>query len=629
MKQENLTQSEDLKQDIFEYTIDKLGNCQVFTRNIGDKKFILNKLKANIEKAYYTEEKSPGYTGLYAIEDKCIVICKKNEKDENATYIHEAIHAILARKDNNGFSTGLLNIIKAMEIGRGLNEGLTEWIVKKCGVKSNAYASERSIVDQLELCIGEDKVMKLAKGDIKGKIPKMMKMSEYDLRVLLRQVDILYDLGELSRKREKIISTLYKNIVGDNDLNNELLNNKIYTNEISGPEFAQFLKENNLTNNSSSQLEYFRKSVKENYNDAIKQKDEINNKILEKYFQNELLSLRNRKRVTINQSKLYIEKYDKYFGLVCSNISGDFDDKCAYSELKSLKEQLKEADCLQVTTLESKIYALSEYIKTRRKLCKPILKETLDKIKKGDISTNELYGNVRLMQSEELITEISKQILPEGSPNINKMNELLRKKNFVENLENANFITLDTNGNKRDLCITSNNKEISIDEINKNKRKLIDFTIKMDYSFEKIINNASEFLEKLKEQYPNAKITILNDAVMVNRNEKQEFYTFEDETIKKAEITHKENVNIKYKEEKSLAIPDKKMNLFKKFKSLFKKKSNQTSNPDVENEIIDTIEKRKKFVDDLMPNKYPYGPEDIKDTIQISSKKKEEKQRDI
>ena len=102
-------------------------------------------------------------------------------------------------------------------------------------------------------------------------------------------------------------------------------------------------------------------------------------------------------------------------------------------------KKLKNTDTLNCAELETRIYALTKYINVRRNLCEPILKETINKIKKEKISKKELADDLRLIQSKELIKKVAEQILPQNSPNIEKMCELLKQKRFVENLSDANF----------------------------------------------------------------------------------------------------------------------------------------------------------------------------------------------
>lgn len=639
MEDERLIENEQLKQSIIAFTIKNLGNCKLFTNNVGNKQFIINQLQNNLKTAYYTKIDDCDYSGKYNIENKSIIINNYKTRDLEKTKLHEAIHCILAEESKESIRTGILIALESLEIGRGLNEGLTEWIVEKCGLISSAYETEKSIVDQLELCVGENKVMKLANGDIKKQIPKMLKMSQYELKVFLRQVDILYELGDTSRKQERIISRLYKKNIKNNkdesNIDDGLSQDYFYNSEITGPMYKKFLSQNQLENNESSQLQYFRNRVKESYLDINNLKDQIGNKIFMKYLEKEFHSLENTKKLTIKQSKKYIQKYDKYFAIAYSARLREFDDDIAHSELKYLRKKLKNTDTLNCAELETRIYALTKYINVRRNLCEPILKETINKIKKEKISKKELADDLRLIQSKELIKKVAEQILPQNSPNIEKMCELLKQKRFVENLSDANFITLDTNGNKRQLCVSNENKEITIDDANKNKRKLIGFTIEMGCSFEKMINNASSLLDNVKATNPNAKIAILNDTIMVKTNGIQEFYTFEHETIKKADIVHKEKANITFNDEKALTVQNGNISWFKKIQNLFKNKNNEAVHIEPSNKSYMTLDEKQSFVDALMPENYPYGPEDIKDKIQISGKKRhkdenqEEQEREL
>lgn len=69
--------------------------------------------------------------------------------------------------------------ILEVEIGRGLNEGLTNWIVRKTGLPTNGYRTLTNFMEELELAIGEDNVMEMGKGNLCERIPKLLKI-DYD-----------------------------------------------------------------------------------------------------------------------------------------------------------------------------------------------------------------------------------------------------------------------------------------------------------------------------------------------------------------------------------------------------------------------------------------------------------------
>ena len=164
------------------------------------------KVFSNVLRVYSNEsvglERFAGYCNS---DKKEVTICSSGEegqllsqkdilknKDLQETVLHEYIHAILARSlvecKKYGLigGTGILERYKNGELGRGLNEGFTEWMCEKTGFKPNAYGIHVDEIKLLEAAIGTEKVMELGKGNIRERFPKIMDMSYDDITELLR-----------------------------------------------------------------------------------------------------------------------------------------------------------------------------------------------------------------------------------------------------------------------------------------------------------------------------------------------------------------------------------------------------------------------------------------------------------
>lgn len=117
------------------------------------------------------------------------------------TLIHEGVHAVLKR----GHSTGMLRTIVKMEgnyggnskeeiyaeMGRGFNEGLTNWLVEKCGVNTTTYPFFTSLCKQLEFCIGEDAMMDFTQGNYTVAF-KLLNIDEKEGAAFFKLLDEFY-----------------------------------------------------------------------------------------------------------------------------------------------------------------------------------------------------------------------------------------------------------------------------------------------------------------------------------------------------------------------------------------------------------------------------------------------------
>ncbi len=169
-------QNERIKELVKSYIVDELSGCDLFTSVFGEN-FARRNIK-NIKKVVLKEkkEKNPN-AGIYDIEDGSISIFVEPEVFEDLSYIdtedeewvkavllHESIHALLKRSHTE---TGLMvSFGQDKEIGRALNEGYTDWIVKKVGLvvdPEDLYKRFLDIVEKIELAIGEKNTMRLGK----------------------------------------------------------------------------------------------------------------------------------------------------------------------------------------------------------------------------------------------------------------------------------------------------------------------------------------------------------------------------------------------------------------------------------------------------------------------------------
>lgn len=204
-------ENEELRQYLIDFVEKTLNECEAFTRVYG-KDFVRKRLEINLKKVYTDISSSNLNTGLYDMENSSITIFSSNESSRPLTIadiennkklkhmiLHESIHAIFRRTKEEcqayGIEdgTGVLEFYKNnQELGRGFNEGLTEWICQKAGYGEQAYSAEKGIMKILELAIGEDAVMQLANGDIKGNIAELLKMSKAESLQTIALVDNIY-----------------------------------------------------------------------------------------------------------------------------------------------------------------------------------------------------------------------------------------------------------------------------------------------------------------------------------------------------------------------------------------------------------------------------------------------------
>ena len=151
----------EVKDFFMEFVPRELEQCELFTSVFG-RRFASERLISNVYKVF-TNEYNRNVNGYQCGADNSITLCTDNinspiltpeelEKDRRklTTLLHEGIHAILTRtkqeceKFNIEWGTGILECVLTndndeIEVGRGLNEGLTNWICGKTGYIPESY----------------------------------------------------------------------------------------------------------------------------------------------------------------------------------------------------------------------------------------------------------------------------------------------------------------------------------------------------------------------------------------------------------------------------------------------------------------------------------------------------------
>lgn len=311
-------ENEEIKEYLIDVAVSRLQSCDVFTRTYGEE-FASNKLKSNLCKVYTNEinYKRRGYANSWGKGTSTVTICCQEEKnkilsveqiDDDREYesilLHEALHIILERTKKECIKTliksgtGVLEIKGGYERGRGLNEGLTNWIVRKTGLWTNSYQTLTNFIEELELAIGEDNVMAMGKGNISRRIPKLLKMESRECLRIFSLGDEIYELeDEILNNRSVLDITrryLRRNLLNAGDREEverqykELVKPEA-SGEYSQEEFAYqiFLIKENQSDTPENRKDFFENQLQEKERRHMELKSQFESIIYEKYFKNE------------------------------------------------------------------------------------------------------------------------------------------------------------------------------------------------------------------------------------------------------------------------------------------------------------------------------------------------------
>lgn len=318
-------ENEEIKQYLIDFVVKTLSECKVFS-NVYGEEFVEQQLEKNVEKVITDVYVKTNIKGSYNPKIKAIILLSEQKNSPPLTIedienndilkhyiLHEALHAIFEKDKQEykelglRYSTGVDEMyLDGTSLGIGLNEGLTEWICQKAGYGCISYTTEFNIVRMLELAIGEENVMKLAKGNIKENVTKLLDLDETECKYILGLIDRIHD-------NEIKAFTVEKGV--DNTSELETLDKSISHFEATifekyfGEEIADALNSETITSEIMSRMDNIEMLIQGGETPAsdifssrlpLQFKTQIYPEILKKHRETLLTELRNNKKETTN-----------------------------------------------------------------------------------------------------------------------------------------------------------------------------------------------------------------------------------------------------------------------------------------------------------------------------------------
>ncbi len=577
--------SERLKEYIVDFVASELNSYRLFTKVYGHK-FVKKRLEINLDKAYVQEYNNKNNPGFYDLSDRSITITSPKEEitvidilsselseiEREDTMLHEGIHAIFARtkteceKNNIKRGTGILEQYKNdTELGRGLNEGLTNWICRKAGyMMSSSYVTLREFVDLLELAVGTERIIKLPKGNIKN-IAKQLKMTKEEVTELLALADDVYSIQEkikqiiyIIQSRERIESLQSKkNLTEDEkqkiaDEIEDLSEDPLFIKTLKSEEYKAFLKKMGQKDSVSMEKAFFLEKLKKNQSKCKAQANKFKEMVYNKYFKKEVEAIMSMQEISMQD----MMKLDKLYALL--GISG--------------KEQhSKDIESLEIWNfanryeeLDEKIF-LNAYNRAKELFHQGLL--TASELKKIEQRTNRS----RYIINSSFIKEIVELINPMEPQMAYKLLCYLRKEGKLNKISDYSIINLNVGniqipvykkGNK--LLGESLKPEYNIEQNDESQESIpIDFTLGLEEDEQKIIQDLLNLRSSILAEDPNATFEIMERLIAISGKDGEKYFYINHGRIVPAtiDITSEKKINLA-QEKAGLPAIQKKSNIF-------------------------------------------------------------------
>lgn len=558
---------------LIKFMINQTQQCELFTKVFG-KDFARKKLATNLQ-TVYTNEYSRMRGGYHPHNEPSITLCtlNKNEtrvsvdsietdKQKLTTMIHEAIHAMLTKtreeckKNNLRYATGILERYEDVnELGRGANEGLTNWICELLGYESYSYTYETSFIKQLELAVGKTRILKIGKGNIGKNISRQLHMNKDKTKAFLAQIDEVYNENEKIRQYDEYIYYLEKHAnwkqLSDEERQEttsefeKLRNHPVIKSVRSSEEYKMILKA--TENPLDYELGYFETLKEESQNQLKKFVANVESAIFDQYFKKKFQKI-------IKSNNFSNEEFELFQNLSELMLTDINDEKVrGYSSYQFLTE---------FEDLSKKCF---EYIRSKAKRYYRQGDLTFDNFQKTIIETMSI-GEEEL---NIIISDMAGMLSPEQKEDFSILFSYLLDNRQLYSAKHYSILNVYKNGQRVPIIMKDGKPQCSCRlrkakqlQQNEKSEDFVNVTFCLDENYNTIINDFNTLRNNVLSSDPKATIIIVDTTIFVKySNNKHKIYVITDNSILPADNV--KNIKVQFQDDRAIMLAKNKARAFR------------------------------------------------------------------
>ena len=547
-----------VREYLYQFVPEQVNANSLFVKMYGNS-FATTKIKENVLIVYSNEPYSVNGAAAYQnAREKSITFCCPRDKQENLltpeeiakdknlqeAAIHESIHALLQRTEkecklyNIYGGTGLLEkyyINRAYsEIGRGLNEGFTEWLCEKLGYKPPAYKELTNFVRLIEIAIGTEKTMALGKGGVHVNFSELLNLTNDEIDYLLAMADQVYNVNEHIITMTNLTKILQDHISIDKlggdrkeraqkEYEDSLEKIEEYMHD---PVFLNYAKTHQKEVTEATLVEYLREvRIKDCTKQRIASVASFESFMLEKYFEKDLQQV-------FSSETISDENFEKLIKI----------NSILNSKLNEIPEDLRQMD-----PKPKIVWFKEEFKNVTERYVKQLAIREAKKYQAGQLEMKQLIQkDKRLLDSSAKLSdiffkELAKQIAPGMEPLLlsvlNSAHKYSDNAKYLRGIANASLYQLQSKDpNLKLTSILVFDKENFFDKFNSRGSSVNSVDEEIEFEFTADMSTGEDeypiamqnFLKLQQEVFarnPNARIHIASREVIVQEGEKLKFYT--------------------------------------------------------------------------------------------------------
>ena len=561
------TENPDVRAYIYKKMPHEMNKNPLFVKVFG-KDFARKRLKSMLLVAYTNEPtglmRAAGYQDK---TDKSITLCKsgkdgqlltptdiENNPELKQTTLHECIHAVLTRTKeeceelNIEYGTGLLQRMLVpgtsivYEIGRGLNEGYTEWMTEKMGHKLHSYAALTNFVRLLEAARGTENIMALGTGHF----CEALDMEKDEVNTILSVADSVYKTEDKS--------AMYADIANSLDYNDEFLSEE--GREERKSKYSEY----------RPQIEDLRADIAFIAWAKVNHKD-LSNNSLQEYINNVKIPEINESRdiLVARFESIVIEKY------FIKDLNEVFDAEHVNED--NLKKIGKIVSFLGSNDISSKsrdlcngmtsVNVIKKYKELKKRFIRQVAKEDAEKYNNGNLPLRECVrrikpyikesSNDRVDYIETLVENVDYKHRKPLRDMLYAGIEADEDDKIFETATEAEIYSLISDEIYGECLVTSElykpgflfdkYKSEQVVDKNSDEHFRFDYTADPGEDLQKVVNQFEELRANVFKEHPNASIHIAQRTIVIDIDGNPTFYYVLDDNIVKMNIKQVEKSN--------------------------------------------------------------------------------------
>lgn len=361
--------------------------------------------------------------------------------------------------------------------------------------------------------------MRLGKGNIQKKFPRLLKMSIAEVYTFLSSIDEIYKSSTNLNKYNEI---------------KQIIEEYINKDKFEDKKKAQIEKDFQDMQSSNEYYRFFIDNFANGKESLEEQLGELKNYIRD-------LNSELQEKIAFAESRLFDHYFKEQFEQMKKQETFSRQD---YERFKKLSKLMKSKPNTEELKDYSSVRFLEEFHELSKKYWDHLRSTAQEQFRNKELSLDkfiDLLDQATVIGEDErnaLIEDVAKMFFPDNFKDFEDLIHFLVQKNKLQEVGYYSIAHVSSQNIRIPLYYDENGKidcnlgRYRPQSIKKNEVLSLDFTHVLDEDENKIINEFVQLRERVQQQYPNTIINVLDRLIIVESEEEQEIYIIDHGIVK-------------------------------------------------------------------------------------------------